>query len=149
MQQWTAAQLQPFFPAITITGSTTNGRITPTIGSPSSSGSASGTITFIEDKKEGFIATSLFAGNYTSANVTIKNSANQTIASYFAQNGQTVGGSVTFLPDTYTMTWNLSSAFKVGTFGTSGMQFDLVPEPTALALFALPAIALVRGRRAR
>ena len=146
MLEWTGHQPR-FSPAIRIIGSTQAGKLDGSVGSPSSGGSAGGSVRFIETATETFNQSFLFGSNWNSANVTIKNSLNQTIASFFAQNGTTMTQSVTLTPGTYTLDWSHGSVFRVGTLGPSGMEFQLIPEPASLALFALPAMALVRGRR--
>jgi len=143
MQEWTGQQPR-FSPAIHITGTTRGEKLDGTFTSPRSGGSARGIVTFIETATEGFNQTTLFAGSWTSADVTIKNSLNQTITSFFASHSESVTKSVTLTPDTYTLEWSLASAIRVGTLGTSGMEFQLFPEPAsaALSLLSLPALAL-------
>jgi hypothetical protein len=145
MLEWTGQQPR-FSPAIHITGTTRGEKLDGTFTSPTSGGGAGGTVVFTETATEGFNQSSLFAGNWTSASVTIKNALSQTIASFFAQTSQTDLQSVRLTPGTYTLEWSLGSRLRVGTLGTSGMEFVLFPEPTSFSLLMLPAIALVSRR---
>jgi hypothetical protein len=147
MQEWTGQQPR-FSPAIRITGSTQAQKLDGSVGSPSSSGSASGTVSFTETATETFNASFLSGGSWILAHVTIKNSLDQTVASFFAQNSSIDTQSVTLTPGTYTLEWSHFSVFRVGTLNPSGMEFQLIPEPAALSLLTLPAI-LALGRRRR
>jgi hypothetical protein len=133
----------PGIPMIDISGSTTN--IKYPSGGPSSSASASGTVVFNENLLQGFTA-NLSTGKYTSANITIKDAANNTVLSMSTSGIQSASSPVTFSPGAYTMTWSLASIFVVGTSGTSNMSFQVIPEPASMALLIMPTLAMRRKR---
>jgi hypothetical protein len=119
--------------------------------SSSASASVSGTSTFTEDATEHLTPSFTASANRGSGGVTIKDSANNVVAS-FLSSSPPVGQppQVVLAPGVYTVVWNWATQPFVGTGGGSGMNFQLanVPEPTTLTLLAIPAMLLIRrGRR--
>ena len=118
-------------------------------GQSSASAAVSGSSAFTESTTETLTASFTASAVRGSGSVTIKDAANNTIATYLSSSPGSGPAQIAFTPGAYTISWNWATQPFVGTGGSSGMNFSLalVPEPASLSLLGLSAVAFARLSR--